>query len=334
MSNQEFLRALNTYYSIKSEYEDNVYKLKKKIIDNKSLSWKEKNKEFRKMKPKCINCNRPVKTIFDIHFEKDMEARIAKAMCGDRTNPCPLNIELNLGSMKNIEDVLHVDEDRIREIRSNIIKDKNDLLFGYISAPDAVAKFDRIKEKMTDSNASYEIILDTYMSIVNNKQSKERIRILLLDTYADIKSCKSFVDKYEREQSVDFINDLVTMYITQLSPKLRELRQLIYPYCAVEKRDNECILIQRKMPIEEMELDMASEPQGVIQFVVGDQIQTSPASQRQPQSQPQSQQQSGRNPPPERQNASSSEIDFDDDVEQNEEVLEPEPEAEADAEAE
>lgn len=320
MSNQEFLRALNTYYSIKSEYEDNVSKLKKKIIDNKSLSWKEKNKEFRKMKPKCINCNRPVKTIFDIHFEEDMDARIAKAMCGDRTNPCPLNIELNLGSMKNIEDVLHVNEDKIREIRSNIIKDKNDLLFGYISAPDAVAKFDRIKEKMTDANASYEIILDTYMSIVDNKQSKERIRILLLDTYADIQSCKSFVDKYEREQSVDFINDLVTMYITQLSPKLRELRQLIYPYCAVEKRDNECILIQRKMPLEEMELDMASTPQGVIQFVVGVQIQPSPAPQRQ---------QPRRNPPSERQNvgnSSSSEIDFDDDVEQNNDVAEEEAE--------
>ena len=323
MSNQDFVRALNTYYSLKSEYEDNVSKLKKKIIDNKTLSWKEKNKEFRKMKPKCINCNRPVKTIFDIHFEKDAEARIAKAMCGDRTKPCPLNIELNLGSMKNIEDVLHVNENKIREIRSNIIKDKNDLLFGYISAPDAVAKFDKIKEKMTDANASYEIILDTYMSIVDNKQSKERIRNLLLDTYADIQSCKSFVDKYEREQSVDFINDLVTMYITQLSPKLRELRQLIYPYCAVEKRDNECILIQRKMPIEEMELDMSSSPQGVIQFVVGDQIQSSLASQRQPQPP-----QPGRNPPLERQSVgnSSSEIDFDDDDEQNEEALEPEPE--------
>ena len=319
MSNQEFLRALNTYYSIKSEYEDNVSKLKKKIIDNKSLSWKEKNKEFRKMKPKCINCNRPVGTIFDIRFQKDLESRIAKAMCGDRTNPCPLNIELNLGSMKNIEDVLHVNEDKIREIRSNIIKDKNDLLFGYVSAPDAVAKFDRIKEKMTDANASYEIILDTYMSIVDNKQSKERIRILLLDTYADIQSCKSFVDKYEREQSVDFINDLVTMYITQLSPKLRELRQLIYPYCAVEKRDNECILIQRKMPLEEMELDMASSPQGVIQFVVGDQIQPSPAPRKQP----------GRNPPSERQNvgnSSSSEIDFDDDAEQNNDAAEEEAE--------
>jgi len=311
MSDQEFYQALNTYYSIKSEYEDNVSKLKKKILDNKTLSWKEKNKEFRKMKPKCINCKRPVKTIFDVHFQKDVGARIAKAMCGDRINPCPLNIELNLGSMLNIEDDLHTNENNIREIRNEIIKDKNDLLFGYISAPDAVAKFDKIKEKMADANATYEVVLDMYMSIVDNKQKKNRIHTLLLDTYTDVKSCKNFVDKYEKEQNVDFINDLVTMYITQLSPKLRELRQRVYPYCAVEKRDNECILIQRKMRLDEMEMDIASSPQGVIQFVVGDQIQP---SSNQPK----------RNSSPERQNASSSnnDIDFDYDSEQNEEISE------------
>ena len=41
---QELYRALNTYYSLKSEYEDNVDKLKKKIMGNKTLSSKEKHK--------------------------------------------------------------------------------------------------------------------------------------------------------------------------------------------------------------------------------------------------------------------------------------------------
>ena len=275
---QELIRALNTYYSLKSEYEDNIDKLKKKIMGNKTLSWKEKHKEYRKMKPKCINCNRPVGTIFDIRFQKDIESRIAKAMCGDRTNPCALNIELNLGMIMNIEDELHDSETKIREIRREIIKDKNDLLFGYVSAPDAIAKFDKIKERMADANASYEIILNTYMSIVDNKEVKEKINKLLLDTYADIQSTHELVNKYEREQNVDFINDLVTMYITRLTPKLVQLRQLLYPYSAVEKKDNTCVLIQRKMETSEMELDMATNPQGVIHFDVGDKVQLRPVA--------------------------------------------------------
>ena len=278
MGDQELYRALNTYYSLKSEYEDNVDKLKKRIMENKTLSWKEKHKEYRKLKPKCINCNRPVGTIFDIRFQKDLESRIAKAMCGDRTNPCALNIDLNLGMIMNIEDELHDSETKIRDIRREIIKDKNDLLFGYVSAPDAIAKFDKIKEKMADANASYEIILNTYMSIVDNKPVKEKINKLLLDTYADIQSTHELVNKYEREQNVDFINDLVTMYITRLTPKLVQLRQLLYPYTAVEKHDSECVLIQHKMEIEQMELDMATTPQGVIRFDVGDKVQLRPVA--------------------------------------------------------
>ena len=275
---QELYRALNTYYSLKSEYEDNVDKLKKKIMDNKTLSSKEKHKEYRKMKPKCINCNRPVGTIFDIRFQKEVESRIAKAMCGDRTNPCALNIELNLGMIMNIEDELHDSDTKIRDIRREIIKDKNDLLFGYVSAPDAIAKFDKIKERMADANASYEIILSTYMSIVDNKSVKEKINKLLLDTYADVQSSYELVNKYEREQNVDFINDLVTMYITLLTPKLVELRQLLYPYNAVEKYDSECVLIQLKMEIAQMELDMATNPRGIIYFDVGDKVKLRPGA--------------------------------------------------------
>ena len=186
----------------------------------------------------------------------------------------------------NIEDELHDSETKIRDIRREIIKDKNDLLFGYVSAPDAIAKFDKIKEKMADANASYEIILNTYMSIVDNKPVKEKINKLLLDTYADIQSSHELVNKYEREQNVDFINDLVTMYITRLTPKLVQLRQLLYPYTAVEKYDNECVLIQRKMKIEQMELDMATNPQGVVHFDVGDKVKLRPGA-RNARSQPQ-----------------------------------------------
>ena len=278
MSEPELFRALNTYYTLKTEYEDNVNKMKKKIIDNKTLSWKEKHKEFRKMKPKCITCSRPVGTIFSIRFQKEGGARLAgfrlaKAMCGDRTNPCPLNIELNLGNIINIEDELHETESNIREIRNEIIKDKNDTIFGYVSTPDALDKFSKVQEKLTDATTSYEVILNTYMTIVDNKVTKEKIRKLLLETYGDIKLIKEYVDKYKKAQNLDFINDLVTLYTTQLTPKLTELRQLTYPYCAVENYDNECVLIQKRIQTEQMELDMADKPMGIIHLDLGNTIQ-------------------------------------------------------------
>ena len=213
----------------------------------------------------------------------------------------------------NIEDELHDSETKIRDIRREIIKDKNDLLFGYVSAPDAIAKFDKIKEKMADANASYEIILNTYMSIVDNKPVNEKINKLLLEIYADIQSTHELVNKYEREQNVDFINDLVTMYITQMTPKLVQLRQLLYPYSAVEKenkkKDNTCVLIQRKMEIEQMEFDMARNARGVIHFDVGDKVQLRPGAGA-PRTQPQERIE---------QSSSSAEIEFDENDENTDE---------------
>ena len=90
------------------------------------------------------------------------------------------------------------------------------------------------------------------------------------------------------------------MYITQLTPKLVELRQLLYPYCAVEKNDNTCVLIQRKMEIEQMELDMATNPRGVIHFDVRDKVKLRPVAL------------AARSQPRERIEQTSREIEFDD----------------------
>ena len=58
--------AFNEYYKLKNKYENDYNKDKQKLIKNKTMSWKEKRNEFKQLKPKCINCKRPVGTIFSI----------------------------------------------------------------------------------------------------------------------------------------------------------------------------------------------------------------------------------------------------------------------------
>ena len=45
---QDVLDALNLFYSMKSQYETNLNKEKTKIINNKDLSNREKQREFKK----------------------------------------------------------------------------------------------------------------------------------------------------------------------------------------------------------------------------------------------------------------------------------------------
>ena len=102
---REFKDALNTYYSLKNQYENNFNKDKNKIKNTPGLSWREKRLEFQKLKKKCINCKRPVGTKFQTITEENLDERHLIAVCGDRANPCPLNIDLNIGYTVDILDV-------------------------------------------------------------------------------------------------------------------------------------------------------------------------------------------------------------------------------------
>jgi hypothetical protein len=78
------------------------------------------------------------------------------ALCGDRKTPCPLDIKINLGVVYNITDDIHNDEATINNLKRDIIKAKNNLLFGYITAEVAVKFFDVIKEQVADTTTKYE----------------------------------------------------------------------------------------------------------------------------------------------------------------------------------
>ena len=60
--------TLNEYFKLKLQYETQIMANKKKIMNNSTLSNREKRREFLKLKPKCINCKRPGGTIFKTTF--------------------------------------------------------------------------------------------------------------------------------------------------------------------------------------------------------------------------------------------------------------------------
>ena len=122
--------AINNFYKEKSKYESLLDKDKKSIIKNKGLSWKEKRVEYNKLKPKCVNCKRPVGSIFSVtHDNSNMqEIRILRATCGDRVNPCNFNININPGSYSNIVAVLKKEELDLKKYKMKIIDEKNKLL--------------------------------------------------------------------------------------------------------------------------------------------------------------------------------------------------------------
>uniref|UniRef100_A0A6C0LF12 Uncharacterized protein n=1 Tax=viral metagenome TaxID=1070528 RepID=A0A6C0LF12_9ZZZZ len=267
----EFKDALNTYYSLKQQYEKEFSKQKMKIIKQRELSWKEKRVEFLKLKQKCINCKRPVGTIFSTKKDTAEFDRRLIAICGDRTDPCPLNIDLNVGFMINIVDSIHTDEKDIENYKKDIINKKNDLLFGYISSEEAVKEFDEIKENISALASTYEYTVKLYLNAVDNKEKKTELKKTQSELFLQISNFKKIIDDYEKSEDIQFISDAIELYIQAILPNAIKIRDLTYEYSAVEynEEDNIYSLIQKPVTLEQLEYNFATDPVEIVSMKMG-----------------------------------------------------------------
>jgi hypothetical protein len=251
----QIVDSLNEYYKFKNNYETEITKEKRKIIKNKELSWREKRIEFKSYKPKCINCKRPVGTIFSIKYNPSSEFRELTAICGSITEPCNLNIIINPGVTFNMMDHIKELEKDNDEYKNSIIDDKNKLLFGYISTEKAIDNFDKLKDTINDINFLLNINYETLFQVIDNKDTEEKIEKLKEETYILIKEIKQSIKDYNSTNDIQVVRDSVEIYINQLQPKLKNLISLKYRNNLVEynEEDNTYTLIQKKYTILDLE---------------------------------------------------------------------------------
>jgi hypothetical protein len=266
---RKFIDTLDQYYRYKDKYESNLKKEKNQIIKLEGLSWREKRAEYMKIKPKCINCRRPVGCIFST--KKQDDGRHLIALCGDRKQPCPFNININLGLVQNIQENLRNDETELNEYKHKVIIDKNDLLFGYITAEEAVSKFDKLKEQVSEFTKIYEFTLQTYLNVVDNEEKKAELEKQQLEFYNNLDNFNLMINQYNSTQNTQLIVDAVELYTNSIQPRANEIMNKKYVYNGVEynEDDNTFHLIQLSITNENLEWDLADNGQKVVYFKVG-----------------------------------------------------------------
>jgi hypothetical protein len=261
--------SINEYYKLKNNYENEINKQKRNIINNPSLSWKEKKIEFQKLKPKCFNCKRPGGTLFSIKHDNTTNNRHLRAVCGVIANPCNLNIDIELGKYEELPFILKDTENEINEIKLNIIENKNKLLFGYITAETILNSFNEIKIELAENVAVLEDYLEEYNNIVDNKerQAKLKEKIELSEIY--IVQLKAAIKQFNESNDVNYVNDAVDIYNTSLKPLLKEIMNLKYRENMVwyNEDDNTYNLIQNRYTISNLQVNLLNE--SVKQFNVG-----------------------------------------------------------------
>lgn len=250
--------ALNEYFKLKNQFEtqNNIYK--KKIMNNMTLSKKEKRSEFIKIMPKCVNCKRPSKkgTIFSIIYnsadDKIPDYRTFKVLCGNLADPCNLHIEFNIGNHEQIDEMLSSIRKEIKEIKNKIIDDKNKLLFGLITTETALENFDNNKNYITDLTSIYENYLDLWNKEIDDPQKKIELDESLVQFYQNVNSIKECIVKMNELNDSQFAVDAANIYHNVLEPLLKKIRQLKYKENFVYNNDNTCNLVQKKYKLDDI----------------------------------------------------------------------------------
>ena len=223
--------ALQKYFQLKQKYETDLHKARKTAFESVK-SKKEGKQRAIAVKPKCVKCKRPVGSIFARVNDKYL------AVCGDEKEPCSLDIEIYFGNPGSNVDLLYVFKEHVHDIKEDIIKQKLDTLFSYVSEDSSIQKFKKTIESFTFDNNMFTELLnkhnenhfnETKMDLINKKRDHifklvEQIRILLKE--------------YEDTENKEVLKTAVELQVNSLLPETRNLRMLESEIMEITKKEH------------------------------------------------------------------------------------------------
>ena len=245
---------IHNYYKLKNDYTQQVNKLKKSILNNDELSRSDKQKRFRILRPKCVNCKNPVGSIFTL---KD---RTLVALCGATQNthggkfePCSLNIQIKRPHIMSIDNMIEVLTENSETVKEDIISTKVKSIFGLIPQENAISEFEEFKNNYAEINKLYLQAKSKYDDLVNNNEKKDNIKSIQKNIHNKITEIKTLLNNDSLNEQLS--RDAVEIYINTLIPMLDNLNSEKFTHMDVEYNEDEdkYYLIQEEHTIVDFE---------------------------------------------------------------------------------
>lgn len=268
-----YLESLNEYFKLKQKYETELHTQRKKTyldaLDNDPNPYKKNIKkgkrDAQKIKPKCINCKRPVGTIFS-HTDSTYTA-----ICGnaDPQTKCPLNIKISNGKNFNLEDLLYESRIAVEERKQDIITQKMNTLFSYVPEKQSVALFKKELEEYTTYSNSYKKFLDRYNNLHNDPLQKELVQKKQEEVYKLIEIFRGLLSEYTKTGNREILTNAIEIHIKELTTEIESLGRLKFESREIKNtfklvRKNviwdKSILIQHDVSLSKLDINLGAEP--------------------------------------------------------------------------
>jgi hypothetical protein len=209
-----YQESLHEYFQLKKIYEENIRKMKREIFRS-SKTKKESKMKMATLKPKCMYCERPVGSIFE------NKGRTFIARCGDKGHPCAFHIELFGGEYSEVADTAEGYQRTIEFTKQEIIIQKLDVLFHYISEADGVDLFKDNLDYYTKENVHFKALKKEYDSLYFDEELEEKL-VQKRKRISDIQDrLRELMKEYDIHGESEIIKDVMTVYIRELMPEIQ-----------------------------------------------------------------------------------------------------------------
>ena len=227
--NKQCRVAIEEYYTLKNDYEQDYHAKRKSIMSNKSATKQQKREAVQSIKIPCVHCKRMVGTLFST------QDRILMAKCGDTSNPCPLNIQIYKGRVTRYDTTFQIWlEDHIKEYSETILKTKLDVLFQYITEDEAIKIFQETKEDLDLYTMGYNVDFQLYLEKTTNSEVQDDLKKSITKLLGYKNDMKKMLTQYYINKDNRIFNTIVSLYTTQVIPLLDTIRELKYKYIDLE----------------------------------------------------------------------------------------------------
>ena len=220
---------ITAYYKLKQKYEDKIQRQKMRILRDPALSIREKRARVRLIKKQCIHCKKDGGTEFST------TNNVLRATCGNRANPCDLNVEVQRGEFADIRTVKAKFKEELENGKTKVIRTKLDLLFNYLDETSSLARFQRQREELAQYSKPLEILTMRYLNIVNNVADKKEIEELDAQLFILTEELNGLASRFYEDPQPGLVADMVELYISRLVPLVTKIRELRYKHVGVIK---------------------------------------------------------------------------------------------------
>ena len=223
--------ALDKYFKLKTKYETDV-KQKRRTAYKRGANRKDKIARAAAVRPRCINCKRPVGSIFSTDING------YRAMCGDKDHPCKLDIKLNRGNFELSEAILGTFRYALDDTKDRIIKLKMDTLFNYVSESTSSKLFKKKMEDFNKDSKIYKEELDRYNDLYNNTHNHELYKSKMETIYELQKNIRTLLAEYANTGDQNVLTIAVVTHKNDLMPEIENLRRLKYDITEINIETN------------------------------------------------------------------------------------------------